>query len=63
VPIFVYQCTACEEKVERLLPSSDATLDSHIICPWCSGDLVRVPAASNFTVKGHNAKNGYSSKG
>jgi len=59
MPRWDYFCTTCgrleEREFARLMDAPDI-----VTCHRCDGSCVRQPAASNFTVKGFNAANGYS---
>ena len=68
MPRYDYECPVCgcrsirnvswefaDDQVCGAMPPADATY-------WalCRGTLIRQPAAPNFSVKGFNARNGYS---
>jgi putative FmdB family regulatory protein len=49
VPIYEYQCQACEHRLERLQGMSDPPLT---ICPECGGALRKLFSAPAFQFKG-----------
>jgi putative FmdB family regulatory protein len=49
VPIYEYQCQACEHRLERLQGMSDPLLT---ICPECGGALRKLFSAPAFQFKG-----------
>jgi len=60
VPIYVYQCSACEASVEEIQKMSDPPPAK---CEKCGkeGTLEKAVTASNFELKGGGwAKDGYS---
>lgn len=61
MPIYVFVCSKpeCKATFELLLKDYDEAIYAR--CPECGGSFPGVqPSAPNFTVKGYNAKNGYS---
>lgn len=62
MPRFDFQCPECGRIRELSIPSGlpDYLLQVH--CGTCPGkpDLIKLPAAPNFTIKGYSAQNGYS---
>lgn len=49
MPIYVYVCTACEEKLEVKQKFSDAPLS---VCPHCSGPLKKLPQIAGIIFNG-----------
>jgi len=50
MPLYEYQCGACQARVEKLQKLSDAPL---VNCPECGADaLVRLMSAAGFRLKG-----------
>ena len=50
MPIYEYQCGACEARIEKLQKISDAPLTT---CPECGADaLKRLVSAAGFRIKG-----------
>jgi putative FmdB family regulatory protein len=64
MPLYSYKCDTCNHEMDLMTLSARRGLSPGSVCPQCHvGELVKVPAASNFVVKGFSAKNGYSGKG
>jgi predicted nucleic acid-binding Zn ribbon protein len=61
MPTFDYQCPNCGHTQECSIPLDELGFRA-IYCGMCSvrPQMDRLPAAPNFTIKGFNAKNGYS---
>lgn len=49
MPIYEYQCLACEKITEVMQKFSDAPLD---VCPECGGHLKKLISNSSFVLKG-----------
>lgn len=49
MPIYEYQCQACEEKLESIQSISDPPLTT---CPECGGELRKLLSAPAFQFKG-----------
>lgn len=49
MPIYEYQCQACEERLERIQGISDPPLTT---CPECGGELKKLLSAPAFQFKG-----------
>lgn len=63
MPLYDYQCPACGERAEYLVP--DAEHKVHCFSPDCRGKdilMVRLIAAPSFKIKGSRASNGYGLK-
>lgn len=60
MPIFEYVCQNCGALVERL--TNDEYKDEQRHYP-CGQLMVRRPSTASFSVKGFNAKNGYTASG
>lgn len=58
MPIYEYECLACGRKYDAVQPNPAPAPN----CPNCSEEerIQRRITAASFTVKGFNAKNGYS---
>jgi putative FmdB family regulatory protein len=57
-PIYVFECRACERRVEEIFKlSEEAKLD----CAECGTQMEKVIGTSSFVVKGYNAQNNYGS--
>ena len=66
MPTYDYECSDCGRRVTRIRPITerdDLETCSHCGQDWDSwsgpGQLVRVPSAPSFSIKGFNAANGY----
>lgn len=59
MPRWDFECAVCRKTYENMM-FSNADAAEHAKCPKCGSPLHRKPPAANFTVKGFNAKNGYS---
>lgn len=60
MPMFNYHCLSCGVTCERLV--TNLRIDEQK-CHQCGHFLKRLVSAPAFSVKGFNAKNGYSSGG
>jgi putative FmdB family regulatory protein len=49
MPLYEYECTACQKHVEKIQKFSDPELT---VCPHCEGTLERVISAPAVTFKG-----------
>ena len=49
MPIYEYQCQACQERTEAIQAISDPPLTT---CPECGGDLKKLLSAPAFQFKG-----------
>ena len=49
MPIYEYQCQACDERLETIQAISDPPLTT---CPECGGDLKKLLSAPAFQFKG-----------
>jgi len=64
MPRFDYYCPACDTTYPDLwVSTADVTKDRFCPNEDCGLVLDRLPAAPAFSVRGYNAKNGYSKKG
>lgn len=60
MPIYNYKCNDCTKETELLLPAEERD-NINIECPYCGGELKRIPAVTNFQLVGKGwAKDGYS---
>ena len=63
MPRFDFKCPACSALRKDVWLSTYRAGQDHVDispCDQCGTPLEKVPAAPSFTVKGFNAKNGYS---
>jgi len=61
MPIYEYQCQACEDIIEAQQSLSDKPLTT---CPACAGTLKKIISQSSFQLKGGGwYSDGYSSSG
>ena len=59
MPLYEYECTACQRRTEKIQKFSDAELT---VCPYCSGKLERTITAAAFSFQGGGwYKDGYGS--
>jgi putative FmdB family regulatory protein len=67
MPLYEYQCDACEKRIERIRKFSDPPLEDP--CPSCGGHLTKMISSPAIMFKGAGwyvndyAKSGSSSKG
>jgi predicted nucleic acid-binding Zn ribbon protein len=59
-PIYILQCTCCENEDERNVKYQDLP---RITCSVCGGTTVVKPARSAFKIEGYSEANGYSKGG
>lgn len=57
MPTYTYECKECEKTVEKFFTSINSV--DEVICQGCERGMTKVIGASNFVVKGYNAKNLY----
>jgi putative FmdB family regulatory protein len=59
MPLYEYECTACQKRTEKIQKFSDAEIT---ICPYCGGKLERTITAPAFQFAGGGwYKDGYGS--
>lgn len=66
MPRFDFHCPMCDHTFTDIYVSLSRIHRndySDIVCDFCGGEVVKLPAAPNFTIKGYAAKNGYTTKG
>ena len=49
MPLYEYQCEACEERFERIQKFSDPPVE---ICPSCGGTVKKLPSSPAIQFKG-----------
>lgn len=58
MPRYDFQCRVCDTIVcDVFIPLGELTFRATL---HCKTQMIRLPAAPNFTIKGFNAANGYS---
>jgi len=58
MPVYEYECSKCKMVHESARPVEWRGFKS--VCPNCGGDANQIMALAAFSIKGFNAKNGYS---
>jgi len=51
MPIYDYYCKKCDKKVNDVFSVMNI---KQIMCPYCGGKMVRMPAAPSIRFKGDN---------
>lgn len=63
MPRFDYRCPDCAHmEFDVRVPLHPAASVAPPLCPACGAPLVKCPAAPAFTIKGYNARTGYTTK-
>ena len=64
MPHWDFKCKECGRvdtlSYENHHAKVSAVHDEGIACPTCGGDMIQLPCAPNFEIKGWSARNGYS---
>lgn len=55
MPLYEYECEGCRAVTETIRKHDVESVE----CPECGGEARRLMSASNYTISGYCARNGY----